>query len=50
MTKMQKLLVLSSIPVLLISLGGCAATTPDLGRDTAQYCYTDEKVKLGLLH
>jgi|MEHZ01.3.fsa_nt_MEHZ010923867.1_2 hypothetical protein len=46
MTKMQKLLVLSSIPVLLINLGGCAATTPDLGQDTAQYCYTDEKVKL----
>ncbi len=43
MIEMRNVLVLSSI--LLISLGGCTST-PDLGQDTAQYCYTDEKIKL----
>ena len=37
---MRNVLVLSSI--LLISLGGCSSTTPPI--ETAQYCYTDEKI------
>jgi hypothetical protein len=44
MIRQQKLLVLSSIAA-LISLGGCSSTTtPTL--DTAQYCYTDEKIEV----
>ena len=43
MIEMRNVLVLSSIA--LISLGGCSATTtPKL--DTAQYCYTDEKIEV----
>ena len=37
---MRNVLVLSSI--LIISLGGCSSTTPPI--ETAQYCYTDEKI------
>ena len=44
MIKMQNVSAVLSI-ILLISVGGCSST-PNLGTDTAQYCYTDEKIKI----